>query len=420
MPDQVVSDQVAPVKNRSFFARMCHYIFSGTERVGDIGEHLITSAQKDLYKLKEEIQNAWIISEQQRETLALYATAVVGNILYALIILGFTLVTSTCKLAAGSVCMILGFRLFTLCSRLFNTLWETFKQGCELLFNLAKRFITNVFELLQTLATRFCDICQRIAASIVRNIVWACEKIKVAFDFIWQQVEALARCIRSLFVNLYKFVENFVSNILHASYHVLEAGFAVVHGTATAAAILFTAVIMGLGALFFETGASNIVSGIAKLFFSLTEGLAATGGAILDGLSDAVENLVTAFGAIFGYRRRDAVISNDNVVPLLNEAQVFDVENQRLNASGIDVARNQLIEQRPGILFMGPGGLRNSGCRTSLYEAAHGLNAALADIGTRLEENYHSSHRGLFRQHVTVDTSAEQAPLDNAGIRARI
>lgn len=413
------------VKPRSIYARICHYIMSSPERIGDIGEHLITSAQKDLDKLKQELLSL-TIKPQEKETLALYAATVITRMIYTPIILTITLATSSVKLAAGSVCMILGFRWFALCGRLFNTLWETLKQSGEVLGSVLKKFCTNALDLLQTFANRFGDICARISASIARSIIWAGPKIKVALDYVWKKISAtvpfvlrmlgeLAKGIEHLFGNfctaldyareqisaagrfvwrtlgeLAKGIQHLFGNFLYAGYHTIEAGASVLSGGVNASTILLTAIIMGLGAIFFETGASNIVSGLAKSLFILTEGVAAAVGSILDGVVEGRDNLFTAVRSLIGHRR--AAIAANATQEIALQPQMRAGSEQQSDANF-------------GSAVNGQDNTLNQTYSKSLNDSAHQFNSLFVYYGSALQDRYLQNMKELSAKHTKINVA---------------
>lgn len=340
---------------RNFFAASWAYLKSSNATFSSLGDDLVTSAQNDLMNLKGKLDELWTIRDEDKATMALYLSALLGKFGFTFIIIGVSFISSLIKLTGGSLCLVLAGRFFTLLSKVFNIFSEIFSYTLTFIRDGLKTFLTKTIELANKFLRKLAEYASRFveaSLNLLRAIGSYLRPIgKILLDFLsaafknlvslakwignrllnfWQStldfVAAFCRAIRSLVVNFLPNLKNAVIYSLHGITHLAVS-------MLKAVTIFAKGIVLSVAALFIETGLAQSLSGVAKTAFILEESLASGVGALMDGIYASGKLFFKAVQSIFGYADPATDISTGLLSGIGNEVNSeLDGEDYSRNA----------------------------------------------------------------------------------------
>lgn len=354
---------------RDFFVESWVYLKSSNATFNRLGDDLITSAQNDLMNLKGKLDKLWEIQDQDKETAALYVSAVLGKFGFTFIIIGVSSIASLLKLSGGSLCLFLAGRWLTLGSKLLTIFREVFAYSLTWLQSSLGNLVTNALELCSKITRSLGDYAGRflkaslnvllelisylssawqiildLGAAAVRGFVSAMKWIGNGLLNAWQITldfaAAASRAIGKIINAIVRLAKNVVRNFGSAIINCFKGVGQLILGTLRASVIVAKGVVLSVAALFIETGIANSLSGVAKTIFILDESLAAGIGALMDGVYASGNSFVQAAKSIFGYGVTIPVATTvraqaNMIIPVATEANEHDIE---VNADAAEIA----------------------------------------------------------------------------------
>lgn len=286
---------------RDFFAASWAYLKRSNATFNSLGDDLITRAKNDLLNLKAKLDKLWDIQEQDKETTALYVSAVLGKIGFTFIIIGISLIASLLKLTGGVFCLFLAGRWLTLASNVFNIFSEIFSYGLTWLKSSLKKFGTYALELCSKIVRNLGDYAERFLKASLDFLSALTSYLNGAWHIALDFVAATGRALGKVMNAIGRFVRNVIRNFSSVIINCFKGVGHIVLGTLRATTIVVKGVVLSVAALFIETGIANSLSGLAKTAFILDESLAASIGSLMDGVYASGSSFTQAAKSIFGY-----------------------------------------------------------------------------------------------------------------------
>jgi hypothetical protein len=358
---------------KNFFVASWAYLVSSHATFSILGDQLIASGQTDLLNLKSKLEHLWEITDEDKQTTALYLAAILGKFGFTFIIISVSLIASLVKLTVGSCCLLLAGRWLTLFSKLFNTLRELFVQTAIFIKDMLKNIITNALKLFNKLLRKLANYLGKFlnavldflrALSSYLNSAW--KMVLDVITAITRRFVSVARVIGNGLLNVWRFTLDFAAAARRAIWSCIKAvarftnkflrnlGNAILNclkgfghlalGTLKAGSIVAKGIVLSVAALFIETGIARSLSGVAKTLFILDESLAAGLGALLDGFYASGNSFIKAFKSLFGYSATipEAIPAQGTTnldAPVATETDDFETESEASNGVALDDGR---------------------------------------------------------------------------------
>lgn len=372
------------------FRSLWAFIYSSTESINNVGESLMDSAQLDLSNLKRELIKIWDIQANPDRTSAQLIATVLGKIGYTPIIIGVTVISTLTKLAAGAVCMTLGFNLFGCIKKLAEITYNFIYGSINVFLHYVSNLARLIADVARTVAARISTECSRVFSALVRGVNYLLGKIKDICNLFVPCLQAIQRMVTNVCKNLGSSIYHLVSGLFYLGLGVLSFAYIVVKGA-----------ILSVAGLFVETGVTTALSGVAKSVFILDESLAAAVGSLMDSIYAFGSSLGSAAKALFGYR-------GDNYIPeditFLSDEE--DAEQQLLASTPPAAATTQNVTQTADNAYY---------YHNSMKSGMHYINRGVASVGNGMLNYYNAEKLALLGSYNWSDATEIQvdAPSNN-------